>query len=279
MSCEKYPKPDPSRDQHFVTDIRILEKMVSLARVGPEDVVLEIGAGAGTLTECLSKRGASVIAVESDRRFEESLRKLKHENLKVIYGNALEVMKDIEFSKVVSNIPYSICEPLLNILFRKKFEIAVLSVPEKFYRRISSRPGKGGYSLLAMKTQSFFNVKFGFRVPRKCFHPEPGTESVVITLEPLPREDYEKHPEKYIMREMFLQRKKKLKNALMEALINLNRDIFDREFTKNMARDMIREMRIGSRILEKRAGESGLEDFRKLEEKIQTFLMKASDSC
>lgn len=271
-------EPEPSKDQHFLRNPDIVKRMVSISEIKPKDRVLEIGAGPGILTKSLAKKKAKVTAVEMDRGFGKALKKLDYENLEVIFDNILKVIDKIEFNKVVSNIPYSICEPLLNKLFRRRFSLAVLSIPEKFYRIISSKPGEELYSLLTLKTNAFFKIFLKLKIPREDFYPEPRTESVLVLVKPLSKTDYKKDPENFVLKEIFLQRKKKLKNSLLEAIINLNKKILSKPFTKNMARDAIKKMDIDKDLLEKRAKEAGVEDFEELKERIHDFLMKASDS-
>lgn len=273
MTQEKFTvMPDPSRDQHFMTDRGTVERIVDSAGITSGDVVLEIGAGTGILTEQLARKKAKVIAVEIDRRFSKTLGKLNCKNLEIVYANALDVIDEIEFNKIVSNIPYSICEPLLNKLCARKFDLAVLSMPENFFGIISSPPGGKSYSLLSLKSGSFFSIEKKFGIPAGSFSPRPKTDSVAVLLRPLAQEDYEKGPEKFVFREIFLQKEKKLKNALMEGLINLNKKISARNFTKKMALESIGRMGIDRKLLEKRTEEMRLKDFIELEGKLIPFL-------
>ncbi|UCC92019.1 MAG: 16S rRNA (adenine(1518)-N(6)/adenine(1519)-N(6))-dimethyltransferase [Candidatus Aenigmatarchaeota archaeon] len=272
MISKKYGiKPDPSKDQHFLTNPDIIRKIISLSEIKQKDRVLEIGAGVGTLTEHLAKTKAKIIAVEMDRGFKKVLRKLKFKNLEIVYENILGVIDTLDFNKVVSNTPYSICEPLLNKLFGRDFSLAVLSIPEKFYRRISSKPGEELYSLLTLKTNVFFKVTFKFRIPREDFSPVPKTETAVVLLKPLSKKDYEKTPERFVFKEIFLQGKKKLKNSLAEAIINLNKKILSKDFTKKMSKEVIKNMRLDKELLKKMTKEMRLEDFERLKEKFTPF--------
>lgn len=256
--------PDVSRDQHFMEDREILKRMVSLGVLKPRDSVLEIGPGTGNLTKHILRKGAKVTAVESDKRFKPLLERELGGKVRLIFGNALKTMENVKFNKLISNLPYSICEPLVNILTKTGFDLAVLSVPEGFARILLAKPGERQYSKLSLKSQSFFSVRTAFRIPRNAFRPEPRTESVVIVLKPLSGRDYKKRPGKYVTREIFLQPKKKLRNALMEALINLNKNILGRNSTKNMAREAIKGKGIGERVLEKKVEEMSLKDFGKV---------------
>jgi len=265
-----------SMDQHFMENEGILRRMVFLADLKPEDRVLEIGPGAGNLTRHLLGEGIEVTAVEKDVSFEDSLRKeFGHKkNLNLIFGNALGVIEKIKFNKIVSNLPYSICEPFVNKLMKIDFDIAVVSVPENFASILLAKPGERQFSKLSIRSQSFFDVKVGFKVPRSAFVPEPKTESVVLVIRPLSKKYYRKHPGRYVLREIFLQNKKKIKNALREGLISLNKHILEREFTKNLAREMIKNMEINGEILGKGAGEINLAEMEELRKAVTSLACK-----
>lgn len=263
--------PDPSKDQHFLTNPSTIKKMVRLSNPKPTDKILEVGAGAGTLTQHLARTRAKIIAVEVDRKLKKALDELDFKNLRVIYANVLEIIDKLSFNKIVSNTPYSICEPLLNKLVRRKFDLAVMSIPERFYKRISSNPGDDRYSILTIKANSFFLVDFKFRIPKEDFSPEPRTETVVVVLKPLKTKDYRKDPWRYLTREILLQESKKLKNSLMEALINLNKNVLGKPFTKNMAREIISKSDLGKELLSRKSKDLNAKDFEKLRKKITSF--------
>jgi len=267
------PESRVSRDQHFMEDKKIIERIVSLGSLEPGDSVLEIGPGTGVLTKRILSRGVKVTAVESDRRFKRILDKEfgKERNLEIIFGNALNVIGRIRFNKIISNIPYSICEPLINRLTRTTFDRAVLSVPEGFASILLAKPGEGNHSKLSLRSQSFFRVEIRFKIPRNAFRPEPRTESVAVVIKPFSRKDYENYPEKFVLKEIFLQGKKKLGNALMEGIINLNKDILGKDFTKNQAREKIERMNIGKGILEKKVEETGIGDLGMILGRVTSF--------
>jgi 16S rRNA (adenine1518-N6/adenine1519-N6)-dimethyltransferase len=262
-------RPEPSKDQHLMTNAETVAKIVSAASLGRKDVVLEAGAGSGLLTVQLAKTGARIIAVEIDRRFAGTLGRLEAANVEIIYANALDVIDKIQFNKFVSNIPYSICEPLMNKLIKRRFTIAVISVPDSFYKKIYSRPGEKDYSFLSLRMQSFFSIEFLFEIHAADFSPPPKTESVAIAIRPLNDSEYEKSPEKFVFRELFLQRTKKLKNALMEALINVDKKLHGRQLTKKAALANMAKMRLGKKILQKKVEEMRLNDFEAVRKKLR----------
>ncbi|MBL7206482.1 MAG: hypothetical protein ISS36_02690 [Candidatus Aenigmarchaeota archaeon] len=213
------------KDQHFMVDEKILNKIVSVANLKGDETVLEIGAGTGLLTEKLSSEASTVIAVEIDKKFKKDLENI--ENVKVVIGNGLEKMKRLKFDKIVANIPYSITEALVQELLFHDFEIAILTVPKRFYYKLK------GDSKLAIFTELFFVVEFIEIVPKTSFQPIPKTNSFIIKIVP---KKLTSEKEK-ILKELFLQRDKKLKNALLEALCRV------KKLTKNQAREDLKALK------------------------------------
>jgi len=122
-------------DQHFLSD-KFVDKEIALAGLKKGDVVLEIGAGIGNLTEKIATR-CHVIAVEKDKQFIPLLRKIK--NAEVINDDALSILSSLTFNKIISNIPYSISQPLLLALLTKKWDVAVLVVQKEFAEKMLSK--------------------------------------------------------------------------------------------------------------------------------------------
>jgi len=222
-------RPSKSLGQNFITDKRVIERIVSEAGIGPEDEVLEIGPGLGALTFSLAEKAARVAAVEKDARLAERLRGVLPEktNIELVCADALEV--DFEAlhkgrrMKVVSNLPYSVSSPILVKLLRKRalFSTLILMLQLEVGERISSPPRGKEYGSLSVLVQTYFEVRTLFRVSPSSFWPAPKVDSVVLRLVPLaaprvPVADevaYEK-----ILRAAFSSRRKMLGNSLGSAL-------------------------------------------------------------
>jgi 16S rRNA (adenine1518-N6/adenine1519-N6)-dimethyltransferase len=266
----------PESDQHFMIDRKAIEKMIEVSKIKPDDLIIEIGTGIGNLTKYLIERKAKVITIEIDRQFEPILRERfkGNKNLEIVFGNGLEMIrkKRKKFNKIVSNIPYALCEPLFNELIRKKFDFAVLTIPEGFFRRLKAKPSDKTFSILSLKIQSFFDIELILKISKESFYPQPNTSSVMIKLERIPKSKYKENPMKYVSKELFLQKTKKLKNALMESLINLNKDIFGRNFTKRESRSLIRKLGFKEGLLEKRIESMNLDDFLFVFKKLKSIL-------
>ena len=272
MKNERHKPVDVINDldmgQHFMVNEKTLDKMVSAARLSRGDVVLEIGAGTGLLTARLARTGARVLAIEMDRRFAKTLGRLEHANVDIIYANALDVIDGMKFNKMVANIPYSICEPLVNKLVKREFDIAVMSVTENFWGILASGPEDKKRSVLSLKAQSFFDIRMIFSIDKNDFSPPPKTESVAISIRPLSRSDYEKNRNAFVFRELFMQKTKKLGNALAEALINASRMSHNVQLTKRTAKEKVNVMGLG-KLLQKRIEEMRPDDFVAVEKKLR----------
>ncbi len=131
--------PNPDADQHFMIDEKILKKIVSSAKIKSDDVVLEIGAGIGNLTKLLAKKAGKVYAIEKDESLSIALKEETREfgNVELIFGDALKTVTP-PYNKLVSNLPYQICEALLQKLTPTEFKLAVICVPQKSAEKITS---------------------------------------------------------------------------------------------------------------------------------------------
>lgn len=251
---------NPNLGQHFINDPRILAVMAS--PVNRNDTVIEIGAGLGTLTELLAKRAKKVIAIETDKKFEPILQKLKrkYKNLEIIIGNAL----DLNFGKanlLISNLPYNITEPFLNKLASYKNLKARIMVGEKFASHsLVTNPKDQNFTELSFLCSSFFNVEEITKVSKELFNPKPRTGSVVLDLTPKKGMS--------IAQNLFLSQTKgsKIKNFLMNGLI-----LLEKKLTKNEARKIIDDLNLPKEVLEKSFAQLNNSEVRLLAEKLQSL--------
>jgi len=170
--------------QVFLSDDRIAKRIVKEADLKPDDVVVEIGAGAGTLTEELAKTGAKVIAYEIDEDLAPILqeRLSKYPNVELRFEDFLKARDVPEEAICVSNIPYSITGRIMEKIIEWRFKKAVLMVQKEVGERILSKPGRKSYGYLSVVVQTFYDVKKLFDVSRSCFVPNPEVDSVVVEM-------------------------------------------------------------------------------------------------
>lgn len=227
-----------SLGQNFIQDPALLRRIVQGANVGPEDVVIEIGCGAGTLTEALAEEAKMVIGLEVDRRLEPLLLEkfASRPDVHLLFQDALKTNLDAlakdfnaESYKVVANLPYYITTPLMmHILENQKHcNLAVLMMQKEVADRITSEAGSKNYGAITVMVQYFADVEKLFQVGRGSFMPAPDVDSTVVSIKPRPFPVLAESPSalRKIVRAAFGQRRKKVRNALSS--LKLSSDILD----------------------------------------------------
>lgn len=216
-------RPDRKLGQNFLVDAAALEKVVAAAELTPDAVVLEIGAGLGTLTRRLADASARVVAVEYDRRLEPALREslADRPKVEVIIGDILgldlgRMMGEAPFS-VVSNIPYQITSHLIRRLLEspRRPDRIVLTVQREIAERIVAPPG--GMSLLALGVRAYGEPRIAGHIEAGAFYPAPRVSSSVLRIDVHrpPRMTPEEARSVFrVARAGFSQPRKKLRNSV-----------------------------------------------------------------
>lgn len=184
--------PKKAFSQNFLVDPNTVERIVNFAEVQQGDVVLEIGPGPGALTYALLEKGASVYAVEFDPAFCKALKSLNWNGLTLIEGDILKqdltqiLPKNVPF-KVVSNLPYQITSPVMEYLSKNQTHLtsATLMIQKEVAERFAASPGESDYSHLTLFLNFYFEIKYGFVVPKKCFYPAPKIDSAIVKCKPV----------------------------------------------------------------------------------------------
>lgn len=179
--------------QNFITDYNLLRAIVSDAGVTRDDTVLEIGAGAGTLTRALAESAGRVVAFEIDPSLspvlDESLAGLN--NVEVIMDDVTKwtdaELDDLTGSdyKVVANLPYYITTPLLFTFLERenKPSSVTVMVQKEVTERICATPEKGDYGALSVAVALRGKASITRIVKRDCFTPAPNVDSAVIRID------------------------------------------------------------------------------------------------
>ncbi len=216
--------PDKSLGQHWLHDRDALAHIAECADVDPDDTILEIGPGLGTLTSELLRRAGQVTAVEFDQELARKLPgQFPGKNLKVINNDILsfDLSTLPEGYKVVANVPYYITGKIVNMLTisQNRPSIAVLLVQREVAERLAAQPGN--MSILAISAQVFAEISLGDIVPAKMFTPPPRVDSQVVILkmrhQPLVAPDREK-AFFHMVKAGFSAKRKKLRSALSGGL-------------------------------------------------------------
>jgi len=214
--------PKKRLGQHFMIDSTLLQTMISHAELNTEDIILEVGAGFGFLTQLLFQRCKKVIAIEVDPKLVKALRERFYnaENIELIEGDVLKTFVP-PFNKVVSTPPYSISSPLLFWLLEKSFKLAVLAFQEEFAKRLTATVGSKDYSRLTVATYYRADVELLDHVSKSSFYPPPDVDSTIVRLKPKPVPFRVKDEKAFweLVQTVFTQRNKKLRNAVLSFII------------------------------------------------------------
>ena len=174
--------------QHWLADSSALESIVAAGDVRQGDLVLEIGPGAGTLTEKLLQRGAEVWAVEFDETLiaplQQKFLQYGDKDFVVEHGDirTYDFRRPRQGYKIIANIPYYLTSHLIRNISETQNppERAVLLVQKEVAQRVVAEPGD--MSLLSISAQYYWEVSLGTEVPAKLFTPPPKVDSQVLIL-------------------------------------------------------------------------------------------------
>lgn len=171
--------------QNFLANKHIAERVVSAAELTRTDVVLEPGAGYGTLTRLLVGQAGRVLAVEKDRRLVAHLQKEfgNSPTVSVIEGDVLRIPLP-EFNKVVGTPPYVLSSKLVLFLTTKKFEIASLVFQKEFGERLLAGAGTADYGRLSITAQRSLTIRPIMNISAAAFRPKPKVDSILLRMTP-----------------------------------------------------------------------------------------------
>lgn len=214
--------------QNFLTDQTVVNRIVSRVDPTPDDFILEVGPGQGALTRELAESGATVVAVELDRRLAPLLAAefagnprvtiIEADILKLDLLATLAGITDKKW-KVAANLPYNISSQVL-IKFLETptlFTDLFLMLQKEVGDRLTAPPSTKEYGILTLFCRLHFNVSREFIVKPGSFHPVPKVDSAVLrfTALPAPRVDVgDERLFRKLVKAAFGQRRKTLWNCL-----------------------------------------------------------------
>ena len=192
--------PQPARPklgQHFLRDRRFQRRIVATLAIQPNDLVCEIGAGRGAMTELLAERARQVVAIELDRELTRSLQqKLANKpGLEVLEADILQtdlaaLCRSYEQEKcyVFGNLPYYITSPILHHLldYAERIHGIGLVVQREVADRLIALPGSRGYGYLTVLTHLYTKPRLEFGIPPGAFSPPPKVDSALVTFQMKP---------------------------------------------------------------------------------------------
>lgn len=218
-------RADKKLGQNFLIDENIVRNIVAAAELSDKDTVLEVGPGIGTLTQGLAESGASVVAVELDKRLLPVLDTTLegYDNVRIVNGDILQVdimqTVGVDEFKVCANLPYYITTPIIFALLDKRLpmERLVAMVQKEVAERMAAKPGGKDYGALSVAIQYYTEPEIAFIVPPSSFIPAPSVDSAVIVCKRREKPPVEVCDEALFFRVVkaaFSLRRKMLNNSL-----------------------------------------------------------------
>lgn len=226
--------------QNFISDKNLINSIVKDSKITLDDVVVEIGVGAGTLTKCLAENAKKVIAFEIDEELKPLLEEKFNDNsnVSIIFEDFLNVDENLlndlvggEY-KVVANLPYYITTPILTKLFEFKNRPKTISVmvQKEVGERIVATNKSREYGYFSVFVQANADAKIVRNVNRKMFTPVPNVDSVIVRLD-LKDNVYEKGFFDFLKMAFAMKRKTLVNNV--EKLYSLTKAEIEEKFETN----------------------------------------------
>ena len=234
--------------QNFLIDANISSRIVSSLEIEPDDIVLEVGPGAGALTQIVATQAKQICAVEIDPFAASILKDVMSEcdNFSLTLKDVLkvdlsEVFKDYlvdgQRFKAISNLPYYITSPILMKLLTDdiNFEKIVVTTQKEVAQRLAAKPGTKAYSSFTITVDYYCECEYLFDISKNSFFPSPEVDSAVLRLIKRDTPKVEVKNEEFffkVLRTAFATRRKTLTNCLGNGMG------IDKEKLKSVLMDM-----------------------------------------
>lgn len=223
-----------SLGQNFLKDENIIDKIVSAPLIGRNNLVIEIGPGAGALSKRLVNCFDNVLMYEIDTRLYEILNGNLdgYNNYEIIFDDFLrrDVLSDIkkynyEHLYVVANLPYYVTSPIVMKIIKDRLPVdeIVIMIQKEVAERYTSVPGKKEYGEISVYLQYFFEISKVCNVSRNAFIPRPQVDSCVIKMKKRDVLPYVKDFSLFekLIRDSFKFKRKTIKNNLKNYDLNI----------------------------------------------------------
>ncbi len=269
-------RPKKGLGQHFLLRREAMNRIVALANLTKDDEVIEIGTGLGDLTILLAEKSHHVCTLEIDKELvERSAKRLRsYTNISLLHKDALHYdyglhkTSDQGTLKIIGNLPFNIStQILLRLLdYPGAFARMVLMLQKEVVDRLAAKPATKDYGVLTLLVRPFYQVRREFVLPPEAFYPRPKVESAIALMNQRSKTEIE--PAifvlyKKVVKAVFNQRRKTLRNALVNAIdLSLDPEVWE-------------ELLISVGIDPSRRGETlGIDEFKKITMEIQGRISK-----
>ena len=251
---------DPALDEQQLIDPMVIQRFTEYCEVQPDETVLEIGPGAGNITEALLEKARFMICIEKNPKYIPVLRaRFKGSTkLKLIQDDALKTYLP-KHDRLASNLPYMIAEAFLQRTLRLDFKSATFIVSTGFSELLQAQSTDEDHTKLSFLTHLFYDTTHHETVPKEAYLPEPRTSTAIITLKPRPSHN----PTETTLKELIIQGDKYTKNALREALIRAEICA-----SKKEARNCIENLNLEQRLLQSWASRLSLTDLQTIRQAL-----------
>jgi 16S rRNA (adenine1518-N6/adenine1519-N6)-dimethyltransferase len=220
-------RPTKQRGQNFVVDGNTVRRIVRTSGIGPDDVVVEVGPGLGSLTLALLEVARHVVAVEVDPVLAERLPTTVAEQapdhvdrLDLVLADAMRVteLPGPTPTALVANLPYNVSVPVLLHLLERFDSIGsvLVMVQAEVAHRLAAGPGSRTYGVPSVKAAWYCDVALAGTVGRQVFWPVPNVDSALVSLHrrPTPGDEVLRRATFGVVDAAFAQRRKTLRAAL-----------------------------------------------------------------
>lgn len=212
--------------QNFIIDENIIKSIVKKSQIDSNTLVIEIGPGAGSLTNELASLAKKVICYEIDERLKPVLKEnIPHDNVDIHFKDFLkeDIKEDIKnevYDKlyVVANLPYYITTPIIIKFIEENIPVdkIVVMVQKEVGNRLKAQPGTKDYGSLTVYLNYYFEIRKLLDVSRNVFLPKPNVDSIIVEFNKKIQQQFVKNEDLFfkLVRDSFRFKRKTLKNNL-----------------------------------------------------------------
>jgi 16S rRNA (adenine1518-N6/adenine1519-N6)-dimethyltransferase len=239
---ERGIRPKSKLGQNFLIDLNLLDLVLRTAELSHRDLVVEVGAGTGSLTARLLEQAGAVLSMEVDAAFYDLARETlgEQDRLVLLHTDVLRNKNELNPAvlaardelqarsgcprwKLVANLPYAVATPVLSnfLISDRPPERMVVTVQGEIAERLLARPGCKDYGALAVLVQSLADVWLVRRLAPSVFWPRPKVASAIVHIRPNPRKREELIERvgnvqrfRVFLRDLYAHRRKNLRSAL-----------------------------------------------------------------